>query len=360
MPTFPLAGPARFPAAHPAPAVARAARAFREAVLASPALRYGGEPLEAAFEPVVFAADELARTAFAVEGAIALLERATRAYLDDEAVRAFLGHGPAQVERIRHDPGYTRAIPIARLDSHPGRDGRPVFIEANTDGTSGMSYVDAVSELFLASAALEAVALPEGLRPFDLKERVLETLLACWAEWRETRPRAAGPKPPALPRRVAIVDWRGVATEPEFQTLASFFRERRGLDVAVADPRDLVYDGRELRAGGTGDAPGDAPPIDLVYRRVVSTEYAAAPPVATAALTRAYLDGRVCLVGSFRSDVAFSKKALALVQDPSFGRHFDAADRELAAALFPRTYALAAAPADALAEARSAPERFVR
>ncbi|HVY60305.1 MAG TPA: hypothetical protein VHF22_01575, partial [Planctomycetota bacterium] len=169
------------------------------------------------------------------------------------------------------------------------------------------------------------------------------------------------PDAPGRPR-IAIVDWVGMKTSAEFNAFRRFFEER-GHGATVADPRDLRFDGERLR-----DKDGE--PVDLVYRRVVSTEYFSAPPPHLARpgtawdpyaadLTRAYLADRVCVVGSFRSDVAFDKRFMALLTTPE---HQDALGlapgaRELFARVFPWTRILRAGPV--LEEARRGRERLV-
>jgi len=65
-----------------------------------------------------------------------------------------------------------------------------------------------------------------------------------------------------------IVDWREVPTWSEFEILKARF-EKMGVPVEIADPRDLVFDGKTLSANGKK--------IDLVYRRVLINDILARP-----------------------------------------------------------------------------------
>jgi hypothetical protein len=304
------------------PQGARGAANFERAVRESD-MRYAGEPLDVTFWPFALEAADLAALRETVEAAARLLERATRAFLEDPEMQAEYGWPPERLALVRHDPGYPLALPCARFDSY--WDGRePRFFESNTDGTSGMTNVERVTEIFLRSPGFEPLKKEFGVRAPALCARVLEALLSCWGHFREGRPEL-----PAEPR-IAILDWREVRTRAEFGALRRYFEER-GLRATVADPRDLRYDGRRL-----ADAEG---PIDLIYRRLVSTEWFARR-AEVAAVEAAFLDRAVCLVGSFRSDIAFDKRLFALLHDPRFARHFGEDERALAARHFARTWVL--------------------
>lgn len=326
------------------PAAPADVAAFHEGIRAS-GLKYAGEPLEAAYSPFVVDAAERAALARVDEAAFALLERTTARFLDDPEMQAEYGIAPDHLELVRADPGYRLAIPCGRLDSHyDGRAG-PRFLEANTDGTSGMSNVERVTELFLERAGRAPELAPFGLAPFALRRGVLDALLACYGEWRG---KAAATRP-ERPRTLAIVDWGHVETRTEFQDLRAFF-EASGQPTAICDPRELRCDGRTLVLPRGGGPPR---PVDLVYRRVVTTEYRA-HAAEVEAMTRAYRDGRVCVVGSFRSDVGFDKRALAFLTDPRFADRLSPEERAVAAH-FATTWTLR--PGDAALVERAERER---
>lgn len=216
-------------------------------------------------------------------------ERVTEVFLQNPALRRVFGYGPLQEEVILQDPGYGPAVPLGRMDLF-FVGGRPRILEFNTDGTAGWHYAAALDALYR-----------EGTAGFpcepSLPARLLETLLRCWHAW--SRGERDVP-------RAALVDFREVGTRAEQEALAAFFTSR-GLPTTVADPRDLRFEDGRLR--------GPSGPLDLVYRRLVSEE-AFARPGDCSALLEAYREGAVCLVGSFRSDPAWSKTFLALLSDP--------------------------------------------
>lgn len=252
-------------------------------------LAYAGRPLSLLPFPLRLGPGEAAAVAAAVSAVWEAAERVTEAFLRNPALRRVFRYGPQQEEAILRDPGYRPAVPLGRMDLFLVR-GRPRILEFNTDGAAGWHYAAALEALWR-----EAAGSPPD--PFPLPARLLETLLRAFE--------ARGGRG-LLPHRAALVDWAEVGTRREQEALAAFFSEK-GLPTTVEDPRSLRFAGGRLL--------GSQGPIGLVYRRLVSEE-AFGRPEACGALLEAYREGAVCLVGSFRSDPAWSKTFLAVLSDP--------------------------------------------
>lgn len=273
-------------------------------------VRYAGRALFIAFYPFVLSETQALHISEAVEAMIRLMEKTTRLFLEEPAVRQAFGFKPEQLELIEVDPGYEPAIPFARFDSF--FDGRSLlFSEINTDGTSGMDGAEKVAKLFLAAPTMREFFAARPVGAFDLNHCILQTLLRCHGQF------VGGTA--AAPPRIAIVDWKEARTFEEFVAFAEFCRGQ-GHEAVVADPRELDYDGHALSHRGLK--------IDLLYRRVVSREYVERLKEVRA-MTRALRDHNVCVVGSFRSDVAFNKKIFGVLHNPEFARFFTEEEREL-------------------------------
>jgi len=282
-------------------------------------LLYGGKPLGVAFFPFILTEAQVQYIGRVVEGLMQLMEKVTRLFLDEPAVKRFYDFRPEQLDLIETDPGYERAIPCSRFDSF-FYGNTLQFSELNTDGAAGMDGAEKVAKLFLSAPSMREFFSPHRVKTFDISERVLEVLLDCYREF-------AGSAASRTPR-IAIVDWKEVRTSEEFVGFAEFCRER-GYEAVVADPRELEYDGRVLSHRGL--------PIDIIYRRVVSREYVERLAEVTA-MTRAFKDHNVCVVGSFRSDIGFNKKTFALLHEPEFARFFTEDERSLIAEHIPWTH----------------------
>ena len=245
-----------------------------------------------------------------VEATTRLMEKITRLFLQEPSIRRIFGFGPEQIELIETDPGYDFAIPCGRFDSF--FDGQTIrFTEFNTDGTAGMDGAEKIAKFFLASTTMQDFFAKRSVRVFDINHRVLQTLLECYNQFiGETK---------TEPPRIAIVDWKEARTCAEFTAFEEFCRGQ-GHEAVVADPREFDYDGKALSHRGLK--------IDIIYRRVVSAEYIEHLEDVTA-MTRAFKDHNVCVIGSFRSDVAFSKRAFGLLHSDAFAHFFTEEERKL-------------------------------
>ncbi len=271
---------------------------------------YAGMPLSVAFYPVILSAEQSRHISEVCEAMTRLMEKVTGLFLNEPAIREVFGFGPEQTELIEVDPGYEWAVPCVRLDSF--FDGKELrFTEINTDGTAGMDGAEKMAKLFLAAPSMDRFFSDRAVEVFDTGRRVLQTLLDCFEQFSG----AAATGPP----RIAIVDWKEARTCEEFLAFAEFCGEQ-GYEAVVADPRELEYDGRSLLHNGIK--------IDMVYRRVVSSEYIERLDE-VGAMTRAFKDRSVCVVGSFRSDVVFNKRVFGLLHNPRFAHLFTEAERAL-------------------------------
>jgi hypothetical protein len=273
-------------------------------------LLYGGRPLAVGFYPVVLSDAQCRYVRDVVEALLRLMEKTTELFLREPSVRPLFGFTPEQIDLIETDPCYGTAIPCSRFDAF--LYGPAVwFTELNTDGTAGMDGAEKVSKLFLTSPTMQEFFEKFPVRTFDINRRVLQTLLDC-------HERFAGGRQSKRPR-IAIVDWKEARTCEEFIAFAEFCRAQ-GYEAVVADPRELEYEGGVLSHQGAA--------LDILYRRVVSSEYVERLDEVEA-MTRAFKDRAVCVVGSFRSDIAFNKKCFALLHSPEFARFLTSDERRL-------------------------------
>jgi hypothetical protein len=281
-----------------------------ESLAAQQGLLYGGRPLSIGFYPIILSHPQLTAIMEVVEALLGVMEKITRLFLHEPSVRRMFGFPREQVELIEVDPGYEPAIPCGRFDSF--FDGRHIrFTEFNTDGTAGMDGAEKITKLFMSLPSIQEFFSGCPPKTFDINQCVLQAILDCHRQF-------VGGKPPVSPR-IAITDWKEARTSAEFVAFREFCHAR-GYEAVVADPREFSYDGTTLSHRGLK--------IDIIYRRVVSSEYVGRLEE-VGDMTRAFKDHAVCVVGSFRSDVAFSKKAFAFLHQPEFSHLFSAEEHKL-------------------------------
>ena len=277
-------------------------------------LVFGDRPLCVALRPNLISRWQYDAITAASETLYAALDRLERALLSDDDLRLLLDLDPREAELALADPGFRASSPSARLDGFVGDDGVIRFVEYNAESPAGMAYNDELSAVFATLPVMKAFMKRHRLGAFPVRGKQLAVLR------RAHRPRGEL-------RTVAIVDWRGLPTLTEFEMFARFFAEH-GLRAIICAPEDLTYARRALRANGTR--------IDVVYRRVLTSELLAKPEVARA-LTQAYLDGAVTVVNSFRAKLLHKKMSLALLSDDRYAKLYTPEQRRAIATHIPWT-----------------------
>jgi len=104
--------------------------------------------------------------------------------------------------------------------------------------------------------------------------------------------------------------------------------ESRGVPTVICAPDDLTYSRGTLRARGKA--------INLVYRRVLTSEVLAKDDVSRP-LVRAYLEGAVTVVNSFRAKLLHKKMSLALLSDDRYAALYTVPQRAAIAKHIPWT-----------------------
>jgi uncharacterized circularly permuted ATP-grasp superfamily protein len=238
--------------------------------------------------------DEVARAAQTIACAI---EKLVKHALDDDELMCVLDLTERQVKMARFDPGYSSLCVSSRLDAYISDDGFK-FLEYNAETPAGVA-----DQMQLEKVLFQLAHVRQFLdrRPYWRPEphrRLLSALIEAYREWggEEERP------------QIAIVDWKGVATQSEFRILKDYF-DAEGCPSIIADPRELVYDVDRLRAGSFR--------IDILYKRVIIHEFLDQCDD-DHPLSRAYADGRVCMANSFRAKVAHKKAVFAILSDPKY------------------------------------------
>lgn len=206
---------------------------------------------------------------------------------------------PGEEALLAIDPGYSEQSATSRLDSFfdPDQDSLQ-FVEYNAESPAAIAYEDVLSQVFLDLPVIKEFGKRYPVSAIPARHKMLETLLGAFREWG----RSDDP-------RIAILDWKGLPTHSEFLLFQNYFREQ-GHDAIICAPEDLTYRDGTLYADGA--------PINLVYKRLLTSE-ALEMFGATALdhpLMRAYADGAICLVNSFRAKPLHKKMIFGLLSDP--------------------------------------------
>lgn len=287
-------------------------------------LFFGDRPLSTVLRPRFISAEQYELLQRACGLVAAASRRLAAAMLDDPALRAGLALTPGEEALIAMHPGYDEPSAHSRMDTFLTVDGSSLqFVEYNAESPAAIAYQDALSDVFLALPAMERFAERYTITRLPARHRLLDTLLQSWGAY-------GGSGSPSI----AILDWTGLPTHSEFLLFQSYFREH-GLDALICSPDDLSYHDGKLYARGDG---GETP-IDLIYKRVLTSEFLIryGDGALSHPLVRAYADGKLCLVNSFRAKLLHKKALFALLTDDKLQDEFSAEERAAIARHVPWT-----------------------
>ena len=284
-------------------------------------LLHGDRPTCPFLRPYILSRQQYEQIKYAAEVMAHAFEKIAHEALRNPKLMAMLCLTPLEEEMARIDPGYSRLCVNSRLDAYLTSQGQTSqgfqFLEYNAETPAGVGdQMQLEKILFTLPAVKEFLSnnahwLPQPHRA------LLNSLLDAYREWG-----GAEEKP-----QIAIVDWRGVPTESEFEVLQEFFVSC-GYPTVIADPHDLSYDGDRLSAKDFR--------VDILYKRVVIHEFLNRfnheHP-----LIRAYKDKRVCMANSFRPKLVHKKAGFAILSDAEYHYLFEPHELEVIRAHIPWT-----------------------
>ena len=277
-------------------------------------LMFGVRPLSIALRPQFLTRARYEHAVAAANGVHLALAALERAVLADPDLRAELGLSPEEERLALADPGCLSSSPSARLDSFYGREIR--FVEYNAESPAGMAYGDNLAAIFAGLPIMKAFRKRYRGRFVSTRHRQMSAMLRAFRQW------GRGERPV-----IAIVDWDGLPTAPEFEMFRAFF-EARGVKTYICDPRNLELRRGKLYANGRA--------VNLIYRRVLTSELLARGGE-TRGLRDAYVAGAVCVVNSFRAKLLHKKMSLALLSDERYRSLYTPAQRAAIRAHVPWT-----------------------
>ena len=289
------------------PALARESHEALDAGLHAEGLFFGDRPLCGVLRPHMLAAVDYARVREVCRLVIGASVKLGAAMLADERLMEPLRLGESERCLVRVDPGYGAVSAVSRLDAFLAGDDFH-FIEYNAETPAGGGYTDVLTSVFLRLPVVRRFleAAPYSLQPFDNRGGVTRLLLDCYREWTASGHGGHGGRGDAP--SIAIVDWEGLPTAPEFRLYQRYFAEQ-GLACVIVDPRALDYRDGQLRHGDTT--------INIVYKRVLTHELLRREDEARP-LLRAYEDGAVCMVNAPRCKLFHKKAFFALLTDEAY------------------------------------------
>ncbi|HUK18322.1 MAG TPA: hypothetical protein VLW65_17985 [Bryobacteraceae bacterium] len=249
--------------------------------------------------------DSLVKSA---EALICAIDRMEQMVLSNPTLLARLELLPAEKMLASIDPGYQALEVAARLDTHL-KNGHLHFVQYNADSPTGAGYADALAEQFYDIPPMKEFRKRYSMTKVGSRKHLLAALLKSYKQF-------GGAKKP----NIAIVEFRPPyhSGRSEYELFRDFFRGE-GYNVEIVSPEQLEYRNRVLRRGAFA--------IDLVYRRLGVQEFLLRFDLSHP-LVQAYRDRSVCVVNSFRSELAHKKAMFGLLTDETLTAKFPALERK--------------------------------
>jgi hypothetical protein len=250
--------------------------------------------------------DSLVRTG---ETLISAIDRMQQLVLASPQLMARMQLLPAEKMLAGIDPGCQFSEGVSRLDSHLN-NGTLRVVQYNADSPTGMAYADVLSDLFYDAPPVKEIRRRYSLTKLSGKKHLLTALLKSYKQFGGSR------KP-----NIAILEFKAPfrsATRSEYEIFRESF-QKEGYATEIVSPEQLEYRNGVLRRGDF--------PIHLVYRRVSVHEFLLRFDLSHP-LVQAYKDRAVCMVNSFRSELAHKKAIFGLLTDETLLPKFPAAERK--------------------------------
>jgi hypothetical protein len=303
-------------------------------------LSFGERPLATVLRPRFITAAQYSLLREACGLVVSAAGRLAAAMLEDPlagprgatALRADLMLTSGEEQLIAMHPGYAEPSAHSRMDTFLTVDGSSLqFVEYNAESPAAIAYEDVLADVFEQLPAMRRFAERYSLAKLPARHRLLETLLGAWHSF-------GGSGAPTI----AILDWKGLPTHHEFVLFQQYFRAHN-VEAVICSPDELSFVDGKLFANlppAAGQGQGGAKiPIDLVYKRVLTSEFLMryGDAVFEHPLVRAYAAGKVCMVNSFRAKLLHKKSLFAMLTDDALQDRFSQSERAAIARHVPWT-----------------------
>lgn len=258
---------------------------------------YKGTVIPMTYQGIFFSPEDLEVFKYIIDTMMSIGRKMTDQFIKDPDFRRSFNFSKELEELILLDQGDPMPVPVGRYDIFYEGAGKFKFCELNTDGSSAMNEDRVLSSILLKSSLFKEMGKKWDIKPFELFDSLVVRFLD---HYKKIRGREA--------ETVAIVDILDKGTLPEFFQFKKAF-ENRGVKALVSDARELVYEDGRLMGKDEDDK---YRPIDLVYRRLVTSDFLEARS-ACKALEDAYRDRAILMLGGFRSQIMHAKTCFSVL-----------------------------------------------
>ena len=285
-------------------------------------LTSGTRPISPVLRPHFVTKRQYANLVKAAEALFSAISRVEHMTLSSATLQARIQMLPAEKMLASVDPGYPFLSVTSLLDTNL-HNGSLHFTGYTADTPAGVAFGEALDNLFYEAPPVKEFRKKYALTKMGGTRYLLSALLKSFKEYGG---KGASPRKP----NIAILEFRQpfqMSDSSEYLLLAEFFR-REGYGAEVVSPDQLEYRNGVLRKGEFT--------IDLIYRRMKVHEFLVRFDLGHP-LVRAYRDRAVCIVNSFRSELAQKKAMFDLLTDENITAGFPLTERKAIREFIPWT-----------------------
>lgn len=284
--------------------------------------KYHGRVVRTLAIPKVFDAEIVADFKRIAETTHLILTKVIYQYLQDEDFRKNFDFDDELKSLILTEAGYDCLLPVARVDIFYNEEtGDFKFCEINTDGSSAMNEDRELNNALKVTSVYNKLKDKHGFTAFEFFDSFVKDFEEIYSSYKNKTD-----KP-----NVAIVDFLDHGTVNEFEQFRLAF-VKAGYNCEVCDIQELAYRNKALVSPS-------GMKIDAVYRRAVTCDIMDNIDKVNAFIS-AVKDCAVCLIGSFRTQVAHSKILFKVLSQRDVLTFLTDEERAFVNAHFPKTYEL--------------------
>ena len=284
--------------------------------------KYHGRVVRTLAIPKVFDAEIVADFKRIAETTHSILTKVIYQYLNDEDFCKNFDFDDELKSLILTEAGYDCLLPVARVDIfYNEAPGDFKFCEINTDGSSAMNEDRELNNALKVTSVYNKLKDKHGFTAFEFFDSFVKDFEEIYSSYKNKTD-----KP-----NVAIVDFLDHGTVNEFEQFRLAF-VKAGYNCEVCDIQELAYRNKALVSPS-------GMKIDAIYRRAVTCDIMDNVDKVNAFIS-AVKDCAVCLIGSFRTQVAHSKILFKVLSQRDVLTFLTDEERAFVNAHFPKTYEL--------------------
>lgn len=287
--------------------------------MAAKQLDISGKPISAFLRPHFVTRRQYEALEKGGEALWAAIDRMRQLVLSTPALLNRLDLLPGERMLAEMNPGYKHFAVTSLLDGHIN-NGSMRFSHFSADTPVGVLYQDLLSELFFDAAPVKEFRKRHKLTKIPSVKYLQSALLKAYRDF--------GGRKVA---KIGILEFKQPfeTVESREHLLLAEYLTAHGNPAEVVSPEQLEYKNGVLRKGEFT--------IDVIYRRMRTHEFLVRYDLTVHPLVRAYREGAVCLVNSFRSDIAQRKAMLDLLTDETVIAKFPIAEKKAIRSFIPTT-----------------------